>query len=58
MGLGIEKMVTFDPARFVDQDAQRFAKTPRVPVRTKAKLKSVAIDHMTKLEQDPDRVMS
>jgi transposase len=30
----------------------------KVPVRTKAKLKSAAIDHMTKLEQDPDRVMS
>ena len=30
----------------------------KVSVRTKAKLKSAAIDHMTKLEQDPDRVMS
>ena len=30
----------------------------KVPVRTKAKLKSAAIEHMTKLEQDPDRVMA
>ncbi len=28
------------------------------PVRTKSKLKSAAIEHMTKLEQDPDRVMA
>jgi len=30
----------------------------KVPVRTKAKLKSAAIEHMTNLEQDPERVMS
>jgi hypothetical protein len=30
----------------------------KVPVRTKAKLKSAAIEHMTKLEQDTDRVMA
>ena len=30
----------------------------KVPARTKAKLKSAAIDHMTKLEQDPERVMT
>ncbi len=30
----------------------------KVPVRTKAKLKSAAIEHMTKLEQDPGRVIS
>jgi len=29
-----------------------------VPARTKAKLKSAAIEHMTQLEQNPDRVMS
>ena len=29
----------------------------KVPARTQAKLKSAAIDHMTKLEQDPQRVM-
>ena len=27
MGLGIEKVVALDPARFIDQDAQRFAGT-------------------------------
>ena len=30
----------------------------KVPVRIKAKLKSAAIEHMTNLEQDPERVMS
>jgi len=30
----------------------------RVPVRTKAKLREAANDHMTKLEQNPERVMS
>lgn len=30
----------------------------KVPARTKAKLKSAAIEHMIKLEHDPDRVMS
>ena len=30
----------------------------KVPARTKAKLKSAAIEHMTRLEQDPDRVRS
>ena len=30
----------------------------KVPVSTKAKLKSAAIEHMPKLEQDPDRVMA
>jgi len=30
----------------------------KVPARTKAKLKSAAIEHMTQLEQNPDRVMS
>lgn len=30
----------------------------KVPARTKAKLKSAAIEHMTQLEQDPERVMS
>ena len=30
----------------------------KVPARTKARLKSAAIEHMTRLEQDPDRVMS
>ena len=30
----------------------------KVPARTKAKLKSVAIEHMTQLEQDPERAMS
>jgi len=29
-----------------------------VPVRTKAKLKLAATEHMTKLEQSPERVMS
>jgi transposase len=30
----------------------------RVPVRTKAKLREAANDHMTMLEQNPERVMS
>lgn len=30
----------------------------KVPARTKARLKSAAIEHMTHLEQDPDRVRS
>jgi hypothetical protein len=30
----------------------------KVPARTKAKLRSATIDHTTKLEQDPERVMS
>ena len=30
----------------------------KVPARTKAKLKSAAIEHMTELEKDPERVMS
>jgi transposase len=30
----------------------------RVPVRTKAKLRAAATEHMTMLEQSPDRVMS
>jgi transposase len=30
----------------------------RVPVRTKAKLREAANDHMTMLEQHPERVMS
>ena len=30
----------------------------KVPVRTKAKLKSATIDHTTQLEKDPERVMS
>jgi transposase len=30
----------------------------KVPVRTKAKLRSATTEHMTKLEQSPERVMS
>lgn len=30
----------------------------KVPARTKAKLRAAAVDHMTKLEQDPERVKS
>lgn len=29
-----------------------------MPARTKAKLKTAATEHMTQLEQNPDRVMS
>ena len=30
----------------------------RVPVRTKAKLREAANEHMTRLERNPERVMS
>ena len=30
----------------------------KVPARTKAKLRNAAVDHMTQLEQSPERVMA
>ena len=38
--------------------SQQMGSCPRVPVRTKAKLRDAANEHMAMLEKSPERVMS